>query len=756
MNTAPASRAPSGAPMTIHLPPGTVPTLGQHLLHELLASHLIRARDWDALPPAQQQELIRHRHQEPLLDELVRLHLLTPYQAQRLNSGAVFGLVLGNYRVLDVLGAGGMGVVYKAEHVRLPRLVAIKVLPVSPDQNPRLLQRFDAEMGAVAQLQHPNIVGAIDAGEADDPSPSGPRLHYFVMDHVAGEDLEEKVKAHGPLAPAAACDLVHQIASALSEAHKHGLVHRDIKPSNVIVTPEGQAKLLDFGLAMHRNGDRLTDPGIVLGTLDYVAPEQAQDARSVDIRADIYSLGATLFWCLTGKAPFADGGDGVQGLMARVNQPPPSARDWRPDVPAELDAVMARMMAVRPDDRYPTPKAVMQAVMPFLKPGSRTGTTWSDSELAPPAPGEGAARVRRVLIVDDDPAVRDMARYALQSDGIRCDEAADGAVALKLLKTRAYDLVLSDIDMPQVTGLELLRALRAEPPSPNLKVIMFSGRASGDEMAQMLLAGADDYLTKPVSVVQVLSRIKAALRLKEAQDRSDLMTRHLLAANAELEHNVTARDSDLVEARNALVLALAELVCYRDAETPGHLLRVQRYTRTLAEEAARSPEFADQLDANFVRMLECCAPLHDIGKVGLPDHIILKPGRLDASERVIMQTHTTIGAETLQKVAQRHSFAAAFLRMAVDIVRHHHERYDGRGYPDRLAGNAIPLAARIVAFADVYDALRGRRPYKPPLSHAAAVEVMTETSPGQFDPLLLTAFERCAAEFERIAREVPD
>src|SRR5262249_4335205 len=148
--------------------------------------------------------------------------------------------------------------------------------------------------------------------------------------------------------------------------------------------------------------------------------------------------------------------------------------------------------------------------------------------------------------------------------------------------------------------------------------------------------------------------------------------------------------------------------------------------------------------------------LHDIGKVALPDHIMLKPGKLDAAERLIMQTHTTIGADTLQAIAQRHGFAAAFLRMAIDIVRHHHERYDGRGYPDRLAGNAIPLAARLVAIADVYDALRGRRPYKPPLAHAAAVQLMTEASPGQFDPLLLAVFARCASRFERIAAEVPD
>ena len=155
-------------------------------------------------------------------------------------------------------------------------------------------------------------------------------------------------------------------------------------------------------------------------------------------------------------------------------------------------------------------------------------------------------------------------------------------------------------------------------------------------------------------------------------------------------------------------------------------------------------------------MMECCAPLHDIGRVGLPDHILMKPGKFTADERVLMQAHTTVGADTLREVAQEHGSALAFLQMAIDITRHHHERYDGTGYPDRLAGDAIPLAARIVAIGDVYDALRSRRVYKPALSHAASVQLMTEASSGQFDPALLQVFLSCGSEFDRIFRELPD
>ena len=250
--------------------------------------------------------------------------------------------------------------------------------------------------------------------------------------------------------------------------------------------------------------------------------------------------------------------------------------------------------------------------------------------------------------------------------------------------------------------------------------------------------------TKPFSLTQLTARIKAALNLKTAQDRSDLLTHLLLTMNHELDQSLHARNSDLVEARNALVLALAELVAYRDVESGSHLMRLQHYSRFLAEQAAQCPGLAGQIDTNFIQLLACCAPLHDIGKVGLPDYILLKPGKLAPDERIIMQTHTTIGAAVLQKVARQHGFAATFLQMAIDIARHHHERYDGTGYPDRLAGSAIPLAARIVAVGDVYDALRSRRVYKPALSHQEAMSVMTQSCNGQFDPILFQIFQQNA------------
>lgn len=728
-------------------------------LKELLANSLVLTEDWDGLPPDRRDGLLACDDNQVLLDLLVENGLLTRYQVARIAAGKCFGLVLGNYRLLERLGAGGMGVVFKAEHVRMRRLAAIKVLSLSCGEDPQLLARFYSEMRAVAQLQHPNIVGAIDAGEATSPDPDEPVLHYFVMEYVPGKDLEAYVASQGPLPAAKACEWAYQVASALDLAHQHHLIHRDIKPSNILITSEEQAKLLDFGLARHfRN--RMTEPGTVLGTVEFMAPEQARDAATVDIRADIYGLGATLFWCVTGRTPFALQANFTQDLMLRLTQPAPSVREVRSDVPAELDAVIARMMAINPDDRYPNPQAVMRALLRFLRPEPSEFMVHQADPTPLPArkPSMEPAPIRRaygVLVVDDEADVRNLCCIALAADGLQCEGAAGGAAALELVRAKAFDLVLLDIDMPGINGLEVCRQLREAPPAPNLKIVMFSGRSSADELAQMLLAGADDYVTKPFSLVQLLSRIKAALHLKDAQDRADLLNRNLLAVNSQLEQNLTARDSDLVHARNALVLALAKLVEHRDSETGKHLLRLQRYSRCLAEEAARLPLFAAVIDENFVQMLECCAPLHDIGKVGLPDHILLKPGKLTAEERLLMQSHTIMGAETLQEVAKQHGSALAFLQMAMDITRHHHERYDGNGYPDRLAGNDIPLAARLVTFSDVYDALRSRRVYKPALPHAAAVQIITE-SEGQFDPALLSVFRHCAVRLGQIYQELAD
>jgi response regulator RpfG family c-di-GMP phosphodiesterase len=728
----------------------------QALFREFLDSSLVLAEDWEKLDPARRAAVSACRDEEPLLKKLVEFNLLNNYQASWLRAGKDFGLVLGNYRVLDRIGAGGMGVIYLAEHVRMRRRVAIKTLTFTGDQDDRLRLRFDAEMRAVAQLRHQNIVSPIDFGEQHSPNPDVSPLHYLVMEYLPGEDLEAMVHGKGPFAPDRACRLAHQVADALNEAHRHQLIHRDIKPSNILVTPEGSAKLLDFGLARSAQA-RLTEPGSVLGTLGYMAPEQAQDATTVDERADIYSLGATLFWALTGQDPFPLTSNVAQDLNQRLTQPPPSARAIRPEVPDRLDEIVAKMMAVAPSNRYSTAEAVMRVLLPLTVARSRPEpislSTATASRLPCSRPGAPRAH-RRILIVDDEAGIRTFCSLALRGDGVECEEAADGLKALEALNGRPFDLVLLDIDMPNLNGTETLKRIRQAPPAANLKVVMFSGRSTADDMAQLLSpAGADDFLPKPFTIVQLRARVKAALRLKDAQDRSDLLNRHLLTVNADLEQSLSAKDGVLFGARNALVLALARLVEARGVDNGAHVLRLRQFCRALGDEALAGDDFGAVVDPAFVQTLEACAPLHDIGTVALPDHILNKPGKLDPEERLQMQTHTVVGAESLRDVAKLHGFTAGFLQMAVDIARSHHERYDGTGYPDRLAGELIPLPARFVAIADVYDALRSRRVYKPPLAHHIAVKTMTEGSPGHFDPKLLNVFGRCLSRFEQIFRD---
>lgn len=742
-------------------PPQPPPSDAHALLESLRVQNLVLTEDIEALPLSTRNDLADCRDADDMLRLLVDLGLLTDYQAGRIEAGTTFGLALGNYRILDRLGAGGMGVVFRAEHVVMRRVVAIKVLPFSPDHDPRLLRRFLTEIRAISQLQHPNIVGAIDAGTLSGPEGNGQTLHFFVMEYVPGLDLEEYVRANGPLSVPKACDLIHQVASALAEAHKHTLVHRDIKPSNILVTPEGQAKLLDFGLARTFTlNSGVTEPGTLLGTLDYMAPEQVQNAHSVDIRADLYGVGGVLYWCLTGQAPFPFKGNLVQELATRINQPPPSVRIRRPEVAPDLDQIIQKMMAVNAEDRFATPQLVMRALLPFLKPQMLEHEIGTPTHFDICLPGEDQPPTPKtkyhVLIVDDEPGIRTFCRFVLEAEGMDVDEVDGGNAALVAARAKNYDLILLDINMPDMPGTDVCMRLREYPPCPNLKVIMVSGNSNTDAMAQMMLTGADDFITKPFSVLQLKARVKTALRLKEAQDRSDILKQHLLHVNHHLETGLSARNSDLVDARNALVLALAKLVEHRASDTGNRLIRMQKYVRVLADEAARVNLYSGQVDQAFIDLLECCAPLHDIGKVGLPDHILLKPGKLDGDERIIMQAHTLIGAETLGAVARQSCSAHAFLQMAMDITRYHHERYDGTGYPDRLAGEDIPLAARIVTICDVYDALRSRRVYKPALSHNTALQVMNDGCGKQFDPALMKVFLQCAGHFDRVFKEHAD
>lgn len=296
-------------------------------------------------------------------DLLVNEGVITAFQAEQLLEGKWRRFTIGKYRVLGRIGSGGMSSVFLCEHKHMRRRAAVKVLPTSMAEDPAALERFYLEARAVAALDHPNIVRAYDVDQDDD-------LHYLVMEYVDGPSLHDVIKKSGPLAPSVAADYARQAATGLQHAHESaGLVHRDIKPGNLVIDRTGIVKILDLGLAkfFHEEEGSITQKydETVLGTADYLAPEQVIDSHTVDIRADIYSLGATLYFCLTGKAPFAEGTIS-QKLIWHQTRQPKSVRQLRKDVSVELEQVLRKMMAKDPNERYQTPGEAAEALTPLV------------------------------------------------------------------------------------------------------------------------------------------------------------------------------------------------------------------------------------------------------------------------------------------------------------------------------------------------------------------------------------------------------
>lgn len=383
----------------LHLP--TVPELRSSLLTpanlslEKFQAHLAKA---DLIAPDKVDKLIQ-AHQVKTAHQLAGLllekKLLTRLQVRLISHGNISGLRLGRYVILEKIGAGGMGQVYKARHDKMKRLVAIKILPRAALAKPNALKRFLQEVQVAAQLHHDNIVTAFDADEAGE-------IHYFVMEYVEGRDLQSLVQKHGPLSVAKAVDYLSQATRGLEYAHNVGLVHRDIKPANLLLDRQGTIKILDMGIAridsiedvdvedseyVDKPSD-LTRHGAVMGTVDFMAPEQAVDTKSATSKADIYSLGCTLYYLLTGTPPFA--GDTLMvKMLGHREGTPPKLRDVRSDVPPELEAIFQRCMNKLPEDRYGSAAdliADLQRVKPQLSdaaPPQSPGPEASFSDTAP-------------------------------------------------------------------------------------------------------------------------------------------------------------------------------------------------------------------------------------------------------------------------------------------------------------------------------------------------------------------------------------
>jgi serine/threonine-protein kinase len=472
---------------------------------------------------------------------LVNAGVLTSYQMEAVRVRKFAELRIGNYDVLDRLGAGGMGTVFKARHRRMKRIVALKLLPQNLAKDTHFVRRFQREVETIARLSHRNIVMAHDADE----DAAGP---FLVMEFVNGCDLATLVTKLGPLSVADAVNCILQAAHGLAYAHDQGIIHRDIKPANLLRDGTGIVKVTDLGIArlssLARDGEStkgsLTQTGGILGTVDYMAPEQAVDSTKIDCRADIYSLGATLYFLLAGEPPYP-----AQTVMAAFlkhrDAPIPSLTSVRADVPAALDAVFGRMMAKAPADRFSSMVEVIgelekietttdAKLTPALPEVGRPGDTiaggpsalgqnldfnlaTSDGVTGPtinlgPA-GMKPADSLSVLLVEPSRTQSGIIRKLLEVQGIqRVRTAATGQKALEIVRKEAPHAIITAQHLSDMTGVQLAEKIRAENQAAATGFVLISSRADSSQVGSLSKCGKAVLLHKPFTSEQLLDALK--------------------------------------------------------------------------------------------------------------------------------------------------------------------------------------------------------------------------------------------------------
>ncbi|MDZ5461678.1 response regulator [Azohydromonas lata] len=366
-----------------------------------------------------------------------------------------------------------------------------------------------------------------------------------------------------------------------------------------------------------------------------------------------------------------------------------------------------------------------------------------------------------VLVVDDTPQNLKLLGDLLQPT-YRVRATTAGESALRAVQAARPDLILLDVMMPGMDGYEVLRRLQADPATRDIPVIFITALDGADSERKGLAEGAVDYITKPIDPAVTLARVRTHVELKRTRDQ-------LAHHNRRLEQEVARRLRQNLLIQDLSLRALACLGEARDSETGHHIVRTQAYVELLARRLRDHPRFASALQGQRLDMVVQAAPLHDIGKVGIADAVLLKPGKLTPKEFELMKAHAAIGADAIAKAMQgalasvsdaaAHEMAGeafAFLQAAREIAQHHHEKWDGSGYPRGLAGEDIPVSARLMALADVFDALVSRRVYKPPMSLEETTRIIVEGSGRHFDPDVVDAFLACREEFAAVAGRVAD
>lgn len=549
-------------------------------------------------------------------EALVGLKFLSHFQLSRILAGLGSSLRIGQYLVLERLESGSASVVFLGDHPILKRRVAIKVVTIEEETPVEVIERFTSESRMLASLDHPNIVTVYDAGHV--PASHGVTpLVYLVLEYVPGGDLEKFVYVRGPQSVGVVCEWGRQVASALQAAHAAGLVHRDLKPSNLLLTATRRLKLIDFGLAREFASTK-TDSGVLLGSLEFLAPEQLADAPTVGPAADVYGLGAVLFWVLTGKLPIHPAATRRETIQLIRTTIPRRACEVRPDIPSEVDELLARMLARNPAER--------------------------------PTTGE-------------------------------------------------------------------VETAFAKLATPSVMPVLAGSRPVVDDTSEN-------------------ERLRGTIR--------------------QLEDLAHTRATESAQSRVAILAALTASAAARPTESSGHQQRVAAYTKFLADALANRDEWPMCADPVFVGDLTRAAAAHDLGLVAMPDDVLTHVGNLMPSDQILYETHPVVGDRILEELASEYGPALPFLRIVRSVVRHHHEHWDGTGYPDKLTHDRIPPVARIVAVADAYDSLRRGAFGTRGVPHAAAINLIVKASGKLFDPSVVEAMQASAGELEKVYRMIAD
>jgi putative two-component system response regulator len=333
----------------------------------------------------------------------------------------------------------------------------------------------------------------------------------------------------------------------------------------------------------------------------------------------------------------------------------------------------------------------------------------------------------RIAVIDDDLQILQLLKKMLANAGFIVSLYSNGTDAIELIQKDIPDLILLDITMSEMDGYQVCEQLKQIPNVSDIPVLFMSGMCSIEDKIRGFKVGGVDYITKPYHPEEVYARIKTHLSLSSLRNK------------LEYQKLVEMKVREVSDAQQATIFALAKLAEQRDDDTGAHLERVREYCNILAKQLAQGSPFADQISDVFIDCIQHSSPLHDIGKVAIPDSILLKPGKLTAEEFEIMKSHTVIGAENMQTVYNKYA-DNPFIGMGIEIALYHHERWDGRGYPDGLIGKNIPLSARIMAVADCYDALRSDRCYRKGFEHDKVKEMLLEENGTHFDPEVIKAF----------------